>query len=159
MDLNLRPSETLDTLGYNNSFHLVGQGTPNLRTLEPGQKRRLARLLCGAGPGRGAGIIYTRHLYYTNFTQHGCNVSYFNMVSDSDVTGGFGDGEHEVLHPSEVGQGGRDLHVPLGVGDDIVAGQAAGVAAARLQSILLTLGLDLDTEQPLLVRARITFED
>ena len=80
MDLNLQPAETLDTLSYNNSFHLVGQGTPNLRTLEPGQKRSLARLLCGAG--RGEGIIYTRHLYYTNFTQHGCNVSYFNMVSD-----------------------------------------------------------------------------
>ena len=63
-------------MSYKNSFYLVGQGTPNLRFFDGGQKRKLAEIFCKDG----GDIIYTRHLYYTNFTQYGCNVKYMNIV-------------------------------------------------------------------------------
>ena len=70
--------ETLESLAYKNSFFLIGQGTPNLRMLDTSQKRDLADIFCR----NTADMIYTRHLYFTNFTEFGCNISYFNIVRD-----------------------------------------------------------------------------
>ena len=65
-------------MSYRNSFYLVGHGNPNLRYFDSIQKRELAKVFCG----RRGDIIYTRHLYYTNFTEFGCNVRYFNIVGE-----------------------------------------------------------------------------
>jgi len=71
--------KTLDKMSFRNSFHLIGQGTPNVRYLFPEQKAQLADMLC-ASPVES--LIYTRHLYYTNITMMGCQVTYFNMMRD-----------------------------------------------------------------------------
>ena len=75
-------SETLDKMAFQNSFHLIGQGTPNVRYFYPVQKAKLANMLCGSAEEN---LIYTRHMYYTNITEMGCNVTYFNMVSSTQV--------------------------------------------------------------------------
>ena len=69
-------SETLDKMSFKNSFYLIGQGTPNLRYFDAHQKKKLADIFCKSG----GDIVYTRHLYYTNFTHYGCDVQYFNIV-------------------------------------------------------------------------------
>ena len=68
--------ETLEKISFKNSFYLIGQGNPNLRYLDPGQINDLSKVFCK----ENADIIYTRHLYYTNFTRAGCDVEYFNIV-------------------------------------------------------------------------------
>ena len=65
-------------MAYDNNFYLIGQGTPNLRMFDSSQKKELADIFCESSED----IIYTRHLYFTNFTELGCNVSYFNVVRD-----------------------------------------------------------------------------
>ena len=70
--------ETLERLAYKNSFFLIGQGTPNLRMFDRSQKKDLAKIFCE----NDADIIYTRHLYFTNFSEFGCNIKYFNVVRD-----------------------------------------------------------------------------
>ena len=71
-------------MAFQNSFHLIGQGTPNVRYFYPVQKAKLANMLCGPAEEN---LIYTRHMYYTNITEMGCNVTYFNMVSSTQVYG------------------------------------------------------------------------
>lgn len=71
--------KTLDKIAFQNSFFLIGQGTPNVRYFYTVQKAKLARLLCNPD---GEDIIYTRHMYYTNMTEVGCLVTYFNMMRD-----------------------------------------------------------------------------
>ena len=63
-------------MAYKNKFLLVGQGTPNIRTFNSIQKKKLSDIFCASNEK----IIYTRHLYYTNFTEYGCSVQYFNIV-------------------------------------------------------------------------------
>ena len=75
-------SETLDKMSFKNSFYLIGQGTPNMRYFDADQKKKLADIFCKSG----GDIVYTRHLYYTNFTHYGCDVQYFNIVKLSFTT-------------------------------------------------------------------------
>ena len=56
-------SETLDKMAFKNSFHLIGQGTPNVRYFFPVQKAKLASMLCDSSEDN---LIYTRHMYYTD---------------------------------------------------------------------------------------------
>ena len=44
--------------------------------MEPHQKLKLASILCS-----GERMLFTRHLYYTDFRPWGCDIKYFNMVS------------------------------------------------------------------------------
>ena len=67
-------------MAYKNNFFLVGLGTPNIRTFFTEQKKQLADVFCGSNTR----MIFTRHLYFTNFTEHGCAVKYFNIVRDDD---------------------------------------------------------------------------
>ena len=80
--------ETLDKMAFKNSFHLIGQGTPNVRYFFPVQKAKLASMLCDSSEDN---LIYTRHMYYTDMAEMGCNVSYFNMYLTStwSVSGRF----------------------------------------------------------------------
>ena len=64
-------------MAYNKSFHLIGQGTPNVRFFSKVQEEKLAEMLCSSDDGN---LIYSRHMYFTNFAASGCNISYFNMV-------------------------------------------------------------------------------
>ena len=70
-------------MAFKNSFHLIGQGTPNVRYFFPVQKAKLASMLCDSSEDN---LIYTRHMYYTDMTEMGCNVSYFNMVSIGQIS-------------------------------------------------------------------------
>eukprot|EP00090_Calanus_glacialis_P013709 TRINITY_DN22364_c0_g1_i1.p1 TRINITY_DN22364_c0_g1~~TRINITY_DN22364_c0_g1_i1.p1 ORF type:complete len:371 (+),score=94.76 TRINITY_DN22364_c0_g1_i1:29-1141(+) len=71
--------KTLDKMAFKNSFHLIGHGTPNVRYFFPVQKAKLASMLCDSSEEN---LIYTRHMYYTDMAEMGCNVSYFNMMRD-----------------------------------------------------------------------------
>ena len=66
----------MEKISYKNSFYLVGQGNPNIRYFDSGQKKDLAETFCK----EDSDVIYTRHLYFTNFTESGCDVEYFNIV-------------------------------------------------------------------------------
>ena len=65
-------------MAFKNSFHLIGQGTPNVRYFYPVQKAKLASMLCDPSADN---LIYTKHMYYTDMAEMGCNVTYFNIVS------------------------------------------------------------------------------
>ena len=69
--------ETLDKMSFHNSFFLIGHGSPNLRYFNSEQAQKLADIFCR----EETDLIYTRHLYYTDFTRYGCQVKYFNVVS------------------------------------------------------------------------------
>ena len=75
-------------MAFKKSFHLIGQGTPNVRYFFPVQKAKLASMLCDSSEDN---LIYTRHMYYTDMAEMGCNVSYFNMYLTStwSVSGRF----------------------------------------------------------------------
>lgn len=49
-----------------------------MRMFDRSQKKDLAKIFCE----NDADIIYTRHLYFTNFSEFGCNIKYFNVVRD-----------------------------------------------------------------------------
>ena len=68
----------LGGLSYPNSFLLVGQGMPQLRYFQPKQKQSMVSLLCG--DKMRDKVIYTRHIYYTDYSRLGCDMKYFNMV-------------------------------------------------------------------------------
>ena len=44
--------------------------------LEPSQKTQLAKVLC-----QQRKMLFTRHVFYTDFRPWGCDIKYFNMVS------------------------------------------------------------------------------
>jgi hypothetical protein len=68
----------LGGLSYANSFLLVGQGMPQLRYFQPAQKQSMVNLLCAEKMKDK--VIYSRHIYYTDYSKLGCEVKYFNMV-------------------------------------------------------------------------------
>ena len=57
---------------------MIGSGHPTLRYFYTVEKAKMARLLCEQTE---EDLIFVRHLYYTNFTEFGCKVTYLNMVS------------------------------------------------------------------------------
>ena len=71
-------SVLLGGLSFPNSFLLVGQGMPQLRYFQPAQKQSMVNLLCGKKMRDK--VIYSRHIYYTDYNKLGCDVKYFNMV-------------------------------------------------------------------------------
>ena len=51
---------------------------PQLRYFQPAQKQSMVNLLCGNR--RREKVIYTRHIYFTDYSKLGCEMKYFNMV-------------------------------------------------------------------------------
>ena len=70
----------IGSLSYSNSFLLVGQGMPQLRFFQPAQKQSMVNILCAEDMREK--VIYSRHIYYTDYNKLGCEVEYFNMVGN-----------------------------------------------------------------------------
>ena len=51
---------------------------PQLRYFQPAQKQSMVKLLCGKKMKDK--VIYSRHIFYTDYSNLGCEVMYFNMV-------------------------------------------------------------------------------
>jgi len=71
--------ELLGDLGFSNNFTVTGRGLPKLRTLKEKDKTRLGLFLCDESLPR---MVFTRHLYFVNYSQYGCDIQYYNMVRD-----------------------------------------------------------------------------
>lgn len=71
--------ELIGDLGFSNNFTVVGRGLPKLRSLKEKDKKRLGLFLCDESLPR---MVFTRHLYYVNYSNYGCDIQYYNMVRD-----------------------------------------------------------------------------
>jgi len=66
----------LEKLGFKNNFLLVRGGLPKLRSLKEMDKKVMAKFFCQNR------MIFSRHLYFVDWTKYGCDISYFNLIRD-----------------------------------------------------------------------------
>jgi len=69
----------LEDLGFRNNFALAGLGMPKLRSFKELDKATFARFLCSENNPR---MVFSRHLYFVDWSEFGCDIPYFNLIRD-----------------------------------------------------------------------------